>query len=78
MKKGKEIFMYSLAAVVVLSVFATVAMLVFADTPTQNSKIVYMALGQELILAGIVVNYFFGSSKGSADKNEMINNKKSE
>jgi hypothetical protein len=40
--------------------------------PPDNKDIVNIAIGALMTMAGTVVNYFFGSSKSSADKNELL------
>ena len=71
---SKEIFMYGLAAAVVLLVFAVIAVLMFRVTPPENSELLYTAIGLALGWGTNVIGYFFGSSKSSADKNEIIDN----
>jgi len=46
-------------------------LLIVGNTDIQNSMLVY---GSVSALAGAVVQYWFGSSKGSADKDKAINN----
>lgn len=44
--------------------------------PEQNLRIVDTVLGFVLgTIVATIINYFFGSSQGSADKNELIKNK---
>lgn len=74
MGKLKEIYMYVLGGFVVGISAAIVAMLVFYPLPDVNKDIVNIALGALLGQAVTVVSYFFGSSKSSADKNDMIKN----
>ena len=69
----KEIFMYALAAAVVLLVFAVIAVLMFRVTPPENSELLYTAIGLALGWGTNVIGYFFGSSKSSADKTDIIN-----
>jgi hypothetical protein len=73
MKDMKEIFMYILAGVVILMIFAVVGVLMFRTTPTENSELLYTALGLALGWGTTVIQYFFGSSKSSADKTELLN-----
>jgi hypothetical protein len=70
----KDIFMYCLAGMVVLLIFAVIGILMFRTTPTENSELLYTALGLALGWGTAVIQYFFGSSKGSADKTEMMQN----
>lgn len=71
-QKNKERFMYILGGFVVGCGFGVVALLVFNPVPIENKDIVNIALGTLLGMSVSVVNYFFGSSKGSSDKNEMF------
>ena len=70
----KEAYMYILGAFVVGCTVMAVIMLITQTVPVTNHDIVVMALGQLLGLAGLVVGYFFGSSKSSADKNQLLAN----
>lgn len=69
---NKERFMYILGALVFVCAVADSVLLIFFEVPAGSKDAVMLATGQLLILAGAVVNYFFGSSKSSSDKNEMI------
>lgn len=61
--------------VISLCVLATYAyigyILIVGNTDIQNSMLVY---GSVSALAGAVVQYWFGSSNGSANKDKAINN----
>lgn len=46
-------------------------LLIVGNTDIQNSMLVY---GSVSALAGAVVQYWFGSSKGSSDKDKAISN----
>lgn len=70
----KEIFMYVLGAFVVGMGCGIVFMLIRHEIPVGNRDIVNVSLGAVLGMSISVVNYFFGSSKSSADKTEMIHN----
>ena len=70
----KEWYMYILGAFVVGCAVASVAMTMLFAVPISNHDIVVMALGQLLGFAGLVVGYFFGSSKSSSDKSAMLLN----
>jgi len=72
MKTWKEIYQYILGALIVLSFFAVLALLIYqqpVDNPVLNAMVGVLGT----VTVG-VANYFFGSSKGSADKSEMIKN----
>lgn len=72
MKNIKEIYMYLLGAFVVGVSGIILYTMIYHPLPEFNKDIVNIALGALLTMAGTVVNYFFGSSKSSADKNEML------
>ena len=65
--KTKEIYMYVLGAVVVFGFFVVV---LFKLATKQDTQI---EIGSLIGAFGLVVGYFFGSSKGSADKTDAIN-----
>ena len=72
MNKGKEIYMYVLGALIILSFFVVIGLLIFQPIPDQNNEVLYLVIGADIGFAGAVVNYFYGSSKGSADKTEIM------
>lgn len=66
-------FVYYLAALCTVLAFATFGVLVFVEIPAANRDIAYMGAGA--ILSGCLVtimNYFFGSSRGSDRKMEIL------
>jgi len=71
-KQTKETFMYVLAAMLVLSILAIVLVLIFVEIPNLNKDMLYMVIGALISAFTAVVSYFFGSSKGSADKTELM------
>ncbi len=73
--KSKEIYMYVLGAVIVLAAFAFGGAMIRFEVPAGSKDAVMMAAGVLLALATSVVNYFFGSSKGSADKTALLGDK---
>lgn len=72
MEKTKEIYMYLLGALVVLSMFSIIAFLVFYEIPSPNKELLYMLLGVLAAKFSDVIGYFYGSSKGSADKTNLM------
>ncbi|MCL4519449.1 MAG: hypothetical protein M1587_09655 [Thaumarchaeota archaeon] len=76
--KSKEIYQYVLGAVIVLAAFGYGLSLVRWEVPAGSKDAVMLAAGVLLALATSVVNYFFGSSKSSADKDKTIAGKQSE
>jgi len=73
--KSKEIYMYLLGAVVVLGCFGITSLLIFHEVPEGSRDALNICLGILIGLGASVVNYFFGSSKGSADKTQLLNGK---
>ena len=74
-KKIKEIFQYSLGSLLVIGFFF-ILYIVFAKTmPESNKDLGLLVVGALVAKFGDVVSYFFGSSKGSADKTDAINEK---
>ena len=68
----QQIFQYALAGVVVASLVIVILILIKVDlSPTvQDALMILLGVLASGFMA--VINYFFGSSKGSADKNEML------
>jgi len=72
----EKVFQYALGAIVIISFFVTlILMIVHAESVPENSPVLYSMVGVLGTIATAVVMYFFGSSKGSADKNDMIKGK---
>lgn len=69
--KGKEIYMYVLGAVVILGF---IAVMIFLIASGKYETAINLMIGAIITMATMVVSYFYGSSKGSADKNETIKN----
>jgi drug/metabolite transporter (DMT)-like permease len=69
---GKDIFMYVLAGVLVTCAGLMVALLVFVPIPTENHDAIMLIVGTVLGWGGAIVTYYFGSSKGSADKTALL------
>jgi len=68
--KLKEKFMYALAALVTLVFLALVIIVFWVTVPEPNRDLANFLLGQFAAIVTMVYTYFFGSSKGSADKTE--------
>ena len=64
--------MYVLAAIIVLGFFGVMIAMFFQVIPEGSREIAFMLFGGLLTNFGAVVNYFFGSSKGSSDKDKLI------
>lgn len=70
--KGRNIFFYLLGIIIVVATLVTIGLLIFQAVPESNEKLLYLLIGQEVAAFLAVVNYFFGSSKGSADKTALL------
>lgn len=72
MSKVKELFMEFFATLIVGIAILMVYALILHSVPPENKDIINVALGMVLAMAKDVVSYYFGSSKGSADKDELL------
>ena len=76
--KYKNAPMYILAAIIVTGYFALLVLLVKNGVPKGNETLFNTAMGTLLASFATVVAYWFGSSKSSSDKNEMLKGGKNE
>lgn len=70
--KLKDIFQYCLAVVVMVGFLTLIFLLFNKSIPAENKDVAYVAVGTLGTAFGLVLNYFFGSTKGSAEKTEII------
>jgi hypothetical protein len=70
--KGKDIAMYVLGALITVCFFTVLALLIFVELPQANKDLLNIILGALIGFEGAVVTYFYGSSAGSAKKDETI------
>ena len=68
----KEVYMYLLGALIVALCFFLAYLLLFTPIPETNKEILTVALGLILAWGGLIVNYFFGTSKSSNDKTKIM------
>ena len=73
MKNAKDLFMYGLGALISICFFVVLYLLIFKPIPPENRDVFYLILGALIGLESTIVNYFYGSSRGSAEKSELIN-----
>ena len=73
--KSKDIFQYILGALIVLGFFVLLIVLVYSGVPDQNKDLLNLVVGALIGSFATVVGYFYGSSLGSSDKNEMLKSK---
>ena len=72
----KNVMLYSLAIVVVVGFFVLTGTLLWVPLPDGSPEAIFMLFGALATGFGTVLQYFFGSSKSSADKTELMNGKK--
>lgn len=68
----KEGYMYLLGAIIVIGFFFLLYLLVYQQIPIENKDILNIVVGALIGSFTTVVGYFYGSSKSSADKTEML------
>jgi hypothetical protein len=68
----RDINQYALAWVIVIGFFSLVCILIFKPLPQDSSGVVFMLFGALSAGFGSVIGYFFGSSKGSKEKTELL------
>ena len=71
-KNLKDQFQYGLAAIVVGGFFAVLAGLLLWAVPKENEAALNISLGALVAGFSAVLGYFFGSSKGSSEKDAII------
>jgi hypothetical protein len=76
--KRKDLVMYALGGLIVMAFFAVIYLLIFNESPMGNRDLLNILLGALMASFGNVVNYFYGSSAGSAAKNDIIAGRKNE
>lgn len=72
MKYDKNIFTYALAGFILLLTFAFFFLVAFVDLEERKEKIIIYILGVLSAIDTQIIAYFYGSSTGSKDKQEMI------
>jgi drug/metabolite transporter (DMT)-like permease len=76
--RSKLTAMYVLGTLIVLAFFTLLALLIFKEIPTSNNDVLNLSIGALISGFATVVNYFYGSSAGSAAKNELLSQKRPE
>lgn len=71
--KVKEIFQYGLGALIVIGFFLLLYLIFVAEIPSPNKELGLIVIGALVGNFNSIVGYFFGSSKGSADKTDILN-----
>jgi len=73
--KPKDLFQYILGALIVVGFFALLYLLVKSAIPEPNKDLLNLVVGALIASFSMVVGYFYGSSAGSARKDELMNAK---
>jgi hypothetical protein len=72
----KEIYQYILGGLIVCGIIIIIVLLINNEIPAQNKDALNLVIGAIIGAFLTVVGYFFGSSLGSAKKNDIIEGKK--
>lgn len=70
--KTKEIFQYALGALITAGFFVILYVVFVIAMPEGNKDVGLLVIGALIAKFGDVVSYFYGSSKGSADKTDAM------
>jgi hypothetical protein len=70
--KYKDVFQYVLGALITIGFFVLMVGLVYTAVPEMNKDLLNLVTGALIGSFATIVGYFFGSSKGSSDKNELL------
>lgn len=68
----KQIFQYALAAMIGAALIVVIILLIQHTIPAGNKDVLLVVVGVLASAFTAVVSYFFGSSKGSQAKDEML------
>jgi uncharacterized membrane protein len=71
----QQIFQYTLGAIIIIGFFVLLVTLINTKIPTENEDVLNLVVGALIGSFATIVGYFFGSSKGSSDKNDLLNKK---
>jgi hypothetical protein len=71
-KDIKDTYQYVLGALIVIGFFVLLYMLIRKEVPEVNKDLLNLVVGALIGSFATIVGYFFGSSKGSAEKNDLI------
>lgn len=73
MKKDiKDYFQYGLGGVIVAGFFILLYILIKTEVPEKNADVLNLVIGALIGSFSTIVGYFYGSSKGSSEKTEML------
>ena len=70
--KAKQIFQFTLGGLIVIGFFALMYMLLATEVPDGNKDILNIVVGALIGSFTSIVGYFYGSSLGSSEKNDLL------
>jgi hypothetical protein len=70
--KIRDVAMYVLGGLITVCFFVVLGLLIFKELPQGNKDLFNILLGALIGFMSSVVTYFYGSSAGSAKKDETI------
>lgn len=70
--KGKDLFQYALGGLIVAGFFTLLYLLISSEIPEPNKDLLSLVVGALIGSFSTIVGYFYGSSKGSAEKDKLI------
>ncbi len=71
-KDWRTIFQYGIAGIMVVGFILIIFAMLFHLVPEENNTLLNVMVGAYGTATMTVVNFLFGSTKSSADKNEML------
>ena len=72
MKNMKDIVQYILAGLIIVGFFFILTLLLYAVVPQENKDLLNLVVGALIGSFATIVSYYFGSSKGSSEKTDII------
>jgi heme O synthase-like polyprenyltransferase len=75
MKNLKDYFQYALGAIIIAGFFILLYLLIKTEIPAKNTDVLNLVIGALIGSFSTIVGYFYGSSKGSSEKTELLNKK---
>ncbi len=73
-RETKDKIQYIFGGVVMFLLFSLIALLIFYDIPEANKDVLNIGIGVVLGWGSTIIAYLYGSSRGSADKDELLRN----
>jgi hypothetical protein len=70
--KTKNLPLYIIAGIIIIGVFTLIGFLIYKPIPEINRDVLNLTIGALLVAFASVINYWFGSSKGSSDKTDLL------